>query len=765
MNNAIRLTLIGALALLSPTAFATVITGDIDSTFGEHGYSLVHATDGSELALGADHEENPATHDVEAIYEFTAWHSSPDGFSAIYEARGPRGRIGTEIAYALYSLHGSHTGGANAEVSPTGHVVLEEGRGIPERHYGPTVYQGVMLDQVQVDGLLYPAHIDRDGQVLRRSRTPIIGSENSVGVDGPVFIDGMIVYTPTGPFEPANDGDIFNGYGSFYIQVYTPDLVEVASFLVAEDRRHLSSERPLIVDSNRIVVSFLNAEDKRSANDGHQQMVAFTHAGEVDTSWGDSGYFSPPPPVSDFYGPGTTEERSRILRRPGGGFLFMTPDPEDNLKGRLFAFDTLGQLDTSFGDQGEMVSEEPIPRKTGAVFADNSVLFPTPGGFYKTMPNGQGLDTNFKGDGVMDFHVQDSGNDDSGQSRGRACRALTADTLNTQRMDHKGRVLRFYVGSAPEAERPSNTRGGGLCIMRYDPEIDMEPDYALLTPAPGMGTVFSPVQSETLTVQGLGQNVRLIAAVLNGTMSVNGRENSGFSAWVGNGDTITLTAIAPGAPGEESTATLVISDSTANGYSTYRFRPHLISSSGHGHVFEFTVTADQGDGTPDAFSFEAVEDAELGLEYQSNQISISGIDVDVPVSISGAGEYRINGGSFGTEPAMLSEGDTVTLRMISADEHEQARSSTLTVGNSSAAFTVTTAPEAGNEPGNGSGTGGETGGSTGGGSTGSGGSGGGTVGGTGGSSSGGGSGGLPVLTLVLMLLASRRHKYTGRQQQ
>ncbi|WP_348675612.1 hypothetical protein [uncultured Abyssibacter sp.] len=758
MNNVIRLAVIGALTLLSPTAFATVITGDIDSAFGEHGYSLLHGTDGSELAIGADHEENPATHDLDAITDLSAWHSSPDGISAIYEARGPRGRFGEELTYALYGLHGSHSGGANAAVSLNGHVVLEEGRGHPVRPYGPSAYQGVMLTNVRGDDRLYPAYVGPDGEVLRRSQTPIIDSEDSGA--GATFQDGMIVFTLTGPFEPSEDGDIFNGYGSFYVQVYTPDLVEISSFLVAEDRRHLHSGRALIVDNKRIVVSFINAEDKSNASDGDLQIVAFTHAGEVDTSWGEAGYFSPPPPVSEFHGPSTARHDRRIIARPGGGLFYMIEEQESLGTGRLFAYDSLGQLDVSFGDQGEMVTDAPLPFQHAAVFADNSILWQAPDGFYKSMPNGRGLDANFKGDGFMDVHVEDGENDASGQSRGRVCKVSVVNAVIMQRMDHQGRVLRFFAGSAPETERPSGTRESGLCILRYDPEIDMEPDRGMLTPAPGIGPAFSAVQSEALTVQGLGQDVRLIAAVLNGTMSVNGGEDSGVSAWVGNGDTITLTATAPGTPGEEAATTLVLSDSIAAGFGREHFSAHLISSSGHGRMFEFTVAANRGDGTPDAFAFDPVTDAELGSEYTSNQISISGIDVDVPVSIAGEGQYRVNGGSFGTAPAMLSEGDTITLRILSADEHEQARSSTLTVGNSSATFTVTTAPETVDEPGSGS----DTGGDTGGGSTGSGGSGGDTGGGQGGSSNGGegGSGGMPVLTLLFMLLASRLNRCFGR---
>jgi hypothetical protein len=95
------------------------------------------------------------------------------------------------------------------------------------------------------------------------------------------------------------------------------------------------------------------------------------------------------------------------------------------------------------------------------------------------------------------------------------------------------------------------------------------------------------------------------------------------------------------------------------------------------------------DTTPDAFSFTPQTDVPLNTLITSNTITVSGIDTPVKVLISG-GEYSVNSGPFTFSPAMVSNGDTITVRQISADSCITTTTVRLTVGIVSGEFSVTT---------------------------------------------------------------------------
>ena len=95
------------------------------------------------------------------------------------------------------------------------------------------------------------------------------------------------------------------------------------------------------------------------------------------------------------------------------------------------------------------------------------------------------------------------------------------------------------------------------------------------------------------------------------------------------------------------------------------------------------------DTTPNNFSFEPRTDVELGVQVTSNSATIQGIDVEVPVSIEG-GEYSLDGGSFTNQNGTLAQGQSLVLRLISAEEFGTQTSATVTVGAVNARFEVTT---------------------------------------------------------------------------
>lgn len=105
---------------------------------------------------------------------------------------------------------------------------------------------------------------------------------------------------------------------------------------------------------------------------------------------------------------------------------------------------------------------------------------------------------------------------------------------------------------------------------------------------------------------------------------------------------------------------------------------------------DFIITTVWPDTTPDWFSFQDVSSANLNTSYESNTITINGINTSTPISISGSGSYKINGGSYQTTPSNVENGDIVRIRQTSSSANSQTRSSTLTVWWVSATYNVTT---------------------------------------------------------------------------
>jgi hypothetical protein len=103
---------------------------------------------------------------------------------------------------------------------------------------------------------------------------------------------------------------------------------------------------------------------------------------------------------------------------------------------------------------------------------------------------------------------------------------------------------------------------------------------------------------------------------------------------------------------------------------------------------KFTVTT-LADTTPDAFSFPAKTEAAFNTEYTSDAITVKGIDVAVPISITG-GTYSINGGTFTSAAGTVSVDQTITVKTTSASKTESTQNVVLTVGGVEGTFAVTT---------------------------------------------------------------------------
>jgi hypothetical protein len=113
-------------------------------------------------------------------------------------------------------------------------------------------------------------------------------------------------------------------------------------------------------------------------------------------------------------------------------------------------------------------------------------------------------------------------------------------------------------------------------------------------------------------------------------------------------------------------------------------------------LFLFSVSPlANADTMPDPFTFNDITDAEPYTVYESNLITISGIDSPSPVSITG-GEYCIYHPDGSTSPwtsevGTVENGDRVWVRLISSDLLLGTKNAKLTIGGVSDTFSVTTA--------------------------------------------------------------------------
>ncbi len=97
------------------------------------------------------------------------------------------------------------------------------------------------------------------------------------------------------------------------------------------------------------------------------------------------------------------------------------------------------------------------------------------------------------------------------------------------------------------------------------------------------------------------------------------------------------------------------------------------------------------DITPDAFSFDAVDGAELSTLYTSNTIEVAGIDSVTSASVTGGGApVLVINGTDATGDTLVALGDEVQVRLTSSDQFDTTVTATVTIGGVSADFEVTT---------------------------------------------------------------------------
>ena len=95
------------------------------------------------------------------------------------------------------------------------------------------------------------------------------------------------------------------------------------------------------------------------------------------------------------------------------------------------------------------------------------------------------------------------------------------------------------------------------------------------------------------------------------------------------------------------------------------------------------------DSTPDPFIFDYQTGVARGIWITSNKIKVSGINVAVPISITG-GRYSVNGTGYITKSRTVKNGATITVQVLSSSSFCTKKEATLTIGGVSDTFSVTT---------------------------------------------------------------------------
>ncbi|GAB6096776.1 hypothetical protein JCM14469_30290 [Desulfatiferula olefinivorans] len=239
-----------------------------------------------------------------------------------------------------------------------------------------------------------------------------------------------------------------------------------------------------------------------------------------------------------------------------------------------------------------------------------------------------------------------------------------------------GDMVRVRVASSPDYNTTVSaflTIGGSLAIFSVTTEsgntqTDTTPDAFTFNAQNGVARN-TAVTSNTITVSGINASTDISIAGTTGTYSINGGDYTSVAGFVNNGDTVSVRLVSSSEFETAVTATLTIGE---------------ISDT-------FTVTTEQPDTTPDGFAFVSQVGVGLDSICTSNVITISGVNDAATITISGAGgTYSINGGGYTSAAGTVNNGDTVSVRVLSASEYNTTSSVNLVIGGVSGFFTVTT---------------------------------------------------------------------------
>lgn len=95
------------------------------------------------------------------------------------------------------------------------------------------------------------------------------------------------------------------------------------------------------------------------------------------------------------------------------------------------------------------------------------------------------------------------------------------------------------------------------------------------------------------------------------------------------------------------------------------------------------------DSVPNPFAFQSLNSVSLNTVQESQIQVVQGINVATSISVTG-GEYRIEGGAYTTAPGIVSSGQSVQVRHVSANTFGTTTTTALTIGGVIGTFSSTT---------------------------------------------------------------------------
>jgi len=195
--------------------------------------------------------------------------------------------------------------------------------------------------------------------------------------------------------------------------------------------------------------------------------------------------------------------------------------------------------------------------------------------------------------------------------------------------------------------------------------IDSIPD-TISFPAKTLVEVDTQIESDTVVISWINTSIP-IANISGWEYSIN---NGPWTSWNGqlvNNDSIILRL-----------------NSSVNFNSTSSMSLDISWQS-----YQFDVTTEQADITPDIFNFLNISEADLSVSYISEAIQVTWINSPTAISIDN-GQYRIWNGDFTSEAGFVENGDTIAIRLSSANTPLEITRSELTIWSISDFFEIET---------------------------------------------------------------------------
>lgn len=178
-------------------------------------------------------------------------------------------------------------------------------------------------------------------------------------------------------------------------------------------------------------------------------------------------------------------------------------------------------------------------------------------------------------------------------------------------------------------------------------------------------------ESNTITVSGLIGSAAI--SVLGGQYRLNSGTPTSVAGTVINGDTVSALGTSPDTNSDQTDVTVVIG---------------TVSDT-------FSIMTVDLDTQPDPFTFTPVLSASLNTTYESNTITVSGLNATAPVTIdttglTGAVGYSKNGGPYTTALGTAGNGDTFKVRLTTNNTPDITKTTTLNIGGVTGVFSVKT---------------------------------------------------------------------------